>query len=57
VTESLAGVRAVADRVWFPFAMAQRTTQWERGRDPMTQFAFTAGYDEFGLPGRTWPPT
>jgi RHS repeat-associated protein len=52
VTESLSGVRAVADRVWFPFAMAQRTTQWERGSDPMTQFAFTAGYDEFGLPSQ-----
>ena len=50
VTEALSGVREVADRVWFPFALAQRTTQWERGTDPMTQYGFTAAYDEFGLP-------
>jgi RHS repeat-associated protein len=50
VTESLSGVAAVAPRVYFPFAMAERSTQWERGTDPMTQYAFTAGHDEFGLP-------
>ena len=37
-------------RIFFPHAVAQRTTQWERGDDPMTQFAFTAGYDELGQP-------
>jgi hypothetical protein len=52
VTEAISGVRAVADHVWFPFALGQRTTQWERGTDPMTQYVFTAGHDEFGLPTR-----
>ena len=32
-------------RVFFPFQVAQRTTQWERGDDPMTQFTFTGDYD------------
>lgn len=33
-----------ADRqhIFFPHLLAQRTTQWERGNDPMTQFAFTS---------------
>ena len=31
---------------------AQRTTQWERGDDPMTQFAFTGDYDAYGQPRR-----
>ena len=35
-------------RIFFPFAVAQRTTQWERGDDPMTQYAFTDLYDDFG---------
>ena len=39
-----------ARRVFFPHALAQRTTQWERGEDPMTQFAFTSDYDAFGIP-------
>jgi RHS repeat-associated protein len=59
VTESLYDVREiepddpnVADRlrIFFPFQIASRTTQWERGADPMTQFGFTAEYDEYGLP-------
>ena len=28
--------------------LAQRTTQWERGDEPMTQFAFTDDYDAYG---------
>ena len=50
VTESLAGVREEAPRVYFPFVLAQRTTQWERGDDPMTQFTFSAGHDAYGQP-------
>ncbi len=59
VTEALTGVReegppAPAEdgrpRVFFPFAMASRTTQWERGEEPMTRFSFSAGYDAYGLP-------
>lgn len=37
-------------RLFFPHAVAQRTTQWERGDDPMTQFSFTPDYDKFGQP-------
>lgn len=39
-------------RIFFPHLTAQRTTQWERGDDPMTQFAFTSDYDDFGQPRR-----
>ena len=37
-------------RIFFPHALGQRTTQWERGDDPMTSFSFTDGYDEVGQP-------
>ncbi|MGH8068935.1 MAG: SpvB/TcaC N-terminal domain-containing protein [Candidatus Entotheonellia bacterium] len=59
VTESLYGVREESspqpeegDRlhIFFPHLLAQRTTQWERGDDPMTQYMFTDNYDEFGQP-------
>lgn len=36
--------------IFFPHTTAQRTTQWERGDDPMTQFSFTGEYDAFGQP-------
>lgn len=36
--------------IFFPFGMASRTTQWERGNDPMTSFSFTESYDAFGQP-------
>ncbi len=39
-----------ATRIFFPHTLAQRTTQWERGDDPMTQFTFTDDYDAFGQP-------
>lgn len=32
-------------RIFFPHPLAQRTTQWERGDQPMTQFSFTDDYD------------
>jgi RHS repeat-associated protein len=38
--------------IFFPFATAQRTTQWERGDDPMTQFSFIGNYDDYGQPQR-----
>ncbi|HEU4431884.1 MAG TPA: toxin TcdB middle/N-terminal domain-containing protein, partial [Pyrinomonadaceae bacterium] len=58
VTEQIYGLRKefptqadlTGQHVFFPFAVGQRTTQWERGNEPMTQFAFTANYDEFGQP-------
>jgi RHS repeat-associated protein len=61
VTESQYGIReesppAVGDsarrRIFFPHPVATRTTQWERGEDPMTQFAFTGGYDRYGFAGQ-----
>jgi RHS repeat-associated protein len=59
VTESLFGVREEnppsekeKDRqhIFFSHALTQRTTQWERGDEPMTQFTFTDDYDEYGQP-------
>lgn len=38
--------------IFFSFSVGQRTTQWERGNDPMTSFAFTADYDDYGQPLR-----
>lgn len=57
VTESLQGVREESppaddesDRlaIFFSFGLAQRTTQWERGNEPMTQFGFMGDYDAYG---------
>lgn len=62
VTESLPGVREEvppaeritlpesdeARRIFFAFNIAQRTTQWERGAEPMTQFGFMEDYDPYG---------
>jgi RHS repeat-associated protein len=39
-------------RIFFPHRVAQRTTQWERGNDPMTQCSFTGDYDDYGQPRR-----
>lgn len=61
VTESLAGLSEVEEptdpeserkRIFFPHSLAQRTTKWERGNDPMTSFTFTDDYDTFGQPRR-----
>lgn len=38
--------------IFFPYATAQRSTQWERGVDPMTQVGFTQNYDAYGQPQR-----
>jgi hypothetical protein len=57
VTEALHGVREESPpnaedterlRIFFSHPMAQRTTQWERGDDPMTQFAFSDHYNVYG---------
>ncbi len=40
--------QAERQHIFFPHAIAQRTTQWERGDDPMTQFTFTDHRDENG---------
>ena len=61
MTEALAGVREESppaaggwprERIFFPFGLGQRTTQWERGVEPMTQFTFTAEPDAYGLATR-----
>jgi len=42
--------------IFYPHATSQRTTQWERGDDPMTQFSYTRYtddkdlFDQFGRP-------
>jgi RHS repeat-associated protein len=41
---------ADSPRVFFPQLRATRTTQWERGEDPLTTVAYTDGYDGFGRP-------
>ena len=59
VTEHSQGVREESPpgkdnqdrlRIFFSHSLAQRTTQWERGDEPMTQFSFTEDYDEHGQP-------
>jgi RHS repeat-associated protein len=35
-------------RIFFPHPLAQRTTQWERGDEPLTQVTFTDDYDAYG---------
>ncbi|HEU4391769.1 MAG TPA: toxin TcdB middle/N-terminal domain-containing protein, partial [Blastocatellia bacterium] len=59
VVENLYDVREVdpiehgsQDRlhIFFPFHRASRTTQWERGSEPMTQFSFVGDYDSYGQP-------
>jgi RHS repeat-associated protein len=61
VTESLSGVREEVPPspeetgrlpIFFPHTLAQRTSQWERGNEPMTQFSFTEDYDAYGQPRR-----
>jgi RHS repeat-associated protein len=57
VTETAYGLREFSPpgagdparrRVFFAFQTAERTTQWERGDDPMTVFLFASEYDDFG---------
>ncbi|HEY3001767.1 MAG TPA: toxin TcdB middle/N-terminal domain-containing protein, partial [Kribbellaceae bacterium] len=61
VTETISGVREESpaipgqpgtdrERIFFPFTLGSRTTQWERGDEPMTQFTFPASYDAYGFP-------
>jgi RHS repeat-associated protein len=60
VTEHLHGVREDFlpnpttepdhQHIFFSHVLAQRSTQWERGNDPMTSFTFTEDYDAFGQP-------
>jgi hypothetical protein len=46
--QAAADPKSEPPRIFFPHSIAHRTTQWERGDDPMNQFSFTGKYDEFG---------
>jgi RHS repeat-associated protein len=59
VTETASGLReesppgpeeAGRQRIFFAHTLAQRTTQYERGDDPLTKFEFKENYDAFGQP-------
>jgi RHS repeat-associated protein len=62
VTESLHGVSALLpgivngpagswqQSVFLPHLLANRSTEWERGDDPMTEISFIEKYDDFGQP-------
>jgi RHS repeat-associated protein len=50
--EAPAVASSTRQRVFYPRLLAQRTTQWERGDDPMTSVSFTDGFDTFGQPTR-----
>jgi RHS repeat-associated protein len=39
-----------ATRIFYPHLRATRTTQWERGDDPMTAITYLDDYDAFGRP-------
>ncbi|HYJ88406.1 MAG TPA: SpvB/TcaC N-terminal domain-containing protein, partial [Pyrinomonadaceae bacterium] len=59
VTETINGVREEEQnfslshrRIFFPFPIAKRSTQWERGDEPLTQMSFTGDYDAYGQPGK-----
>ncbi len=62
VTETVQGVKKIDEgesgeeelSIFFPFQVASRTTNWDRGDDPATTFEFVADYDEFGQPERSW---
>lgn len=42
------GYWAGSGYVFFPFSEGQRTTQYERGNDPMHSFSFTDAFDAYG---------
>jgi RHS repeat-associated protein len=57
VTESAHGLREESPppeserdrkRIFFVFQTAERTTQWDRGDDPLTTFSLFADYDKLG---------
>ncbi|HET9525125.1 MAG TPA: SpvB/TcaC N-terminal domain-containing protein, partial [Pyrinomonadaceae bacterium] len=61
VTESAYALREIDEpqqasaprrRIYLPHMVAQRTTQWERGDDPLSQINYLGDYDDFGQPRR-----
>ncbi len=37
-----------SNHIFFSYGIASRSTQWERGAEPMTSFSFTEDYDHYG---------
>lgn len=35
-------------KIFFPCSLSSRTTEWDRGVEPMTKFQFISNYDEYG---------
>lgn len=64
VSESVHGMRQEAEdqdlylqkgnhrkyKIFFSYGISERTTQWERGDDPMTSVSLTGVYDDYGQP-------
>ncbi|MEV8376007.1 SpvB/TcaC N-terminal domain-containing protein [Kribbella sp. NPDC056861] len=56
VSETRYAVEQLTDRVFYPHSVAQRSTNWERGDDPMTNFSVSSfladdgNFDPFGRP-------
>ena len=46
--------KGMSGAIFFAQALASRTSQWERGEDPMTQFSFSTQYDAFGQAREQW---
>lgn len=44
--------RYASGYIFFPYSLGQRTTQWERGNDPMSSFSFNWEYDHYGQAGK-----
>jgi RHS repeat-associated protein len=51
--EPPAGGEPDRPRIFLAIARGQRTTEWERGDDPLTRFDFTDDHDPFGQPRLT----
>lgn len=45
---SLVPLKGMSGAIFLPLSLAQRTTQWERGTDPMSKFSFSKDYDAYG---------
>lgn len=52
VREEIPLAPGLRKQIFFPIGVAQRTTQWERGNDPLTQISVTSGFDDVGQPER-----
>jgi RHS repeat-associated protein len=48
--DTLRGQKAGSGYIFFSHGLSSRSTQWERGEEPMTQFSFTEDYDVYGIP-------